>query len=914
MPAGARAARPVGGRGVLLDARRAGSALVLPPGHGRPASKQRARPRAALTRRAHRGRPRGARERRAPRRAPARGARSAARRRRCRRARRSAARAGCTHDTLRAPRRRAASIALDDAGSAPACRIDAASARAARRRRPRSRQAQRGAVARIEARARRRRRAAGCCSTASPAAARPRSTCARSPAALERGRSRDRARARDRAHAADRRRASSERFGDAVAVLHSKLGAGERYDEWVRLRRGEARVCVGPRSAVFAPLHRPRADRDRRGARRARTSRRATRATTPAAWPSGAPSGAARVLVAGTATPRPGELAARCERRRAARARRRPRLPPVEIVVDGRRRRRAPPAHARRARGRPRRAARRRSCCSTGAAGRTSCPAAAAGASGSARSATSRWCCTAPQRRIACHHCGHRERVPSACPDCGSVSVARHGAGTERLEAELAALVGAAAGVPPRRRRRGRARGAIRACSALRRGADAGVLVGTQMVAKGHDFPDVTLGVVLDADSTLRFPDFRAEERTFALVAQLAGRSGRGAARRPGDRAGARPGRARAALRRRATTPRASSPASSSAGELLRYPPFGAAHPGRLLVAEAGPRGGGGRSALRELHRRCRTRRCSARRRCSACKGRERAQLRREGAPARRAARCAPCARGRGGRRRSRAARRGASRWTSTRSRLARLVAMADERAEHEDVEARRGRRGGRAASTPRSQRAAPRPWLHPPLRRPGSEEPRHAGRPLRRRAARPGRAHGRADARRARRRPGRAADRPLAAPARLPRRPRRAADRARQPRDRVDERRRGGRSRRAACRSPASPSTSSARCTCACAPRTSTATERVVEASGLEARVIQHEMDHLNGVLILDRTTQGPAQGSHPRSPRGRGRGPRPRRLQTVAWLILGSRGTQYRFDPASLPGSFSSPGMGAG
>ena len=71
--------------------------------------------------------------------------------------------------------------------------------------------------------------------------------------------------------------------------------------------------------------------------------------------------------------------------------------------------------------------------------------------------------------------------------------------------------------------------------------APSGVLVGTQMVAKGHDFPDVTLGVVLDADATLRFPDFRAEERTFALVAQLAGRSGRGPARRPRDRPGARP-------------------------------------------------------------------------------------------------------------------------------------------------------------------------------------------------------------------------------------------------------------------------------------------------------------------------------------------------------------------------------------
>jgi primosomal protein N' (replication factor Y) len=128
---------------------------------------------------------------------------------------------------------------------------------------------------------------------------------------------------------------------------------------------------------------------------------------------------------------------------------------------------------------------------------------------------------------VACHHCGHDESVPSTCPDCGSVSVARHGAGTERLERELEEIVrplpvfrldsDAASG-----------RGAVNRLLENFDSADAGVLVGTQMVAKGHDFPDVTLGVVLDADSTLRFPDFRAEERTFALVAQLAGRSGRG--------------------------------------------------------------------------------------------------------------------------------------------------------------------------------------------------------------------------------------------------------------------------------------------------------------------------------------------------------------------------------------------------
>ena len=89
------------------------------------------------------------------------------------------------------------------------------------------------------------------------------------------------------------------------------------------------------------------------------------------------------------------------------------------------------------------------------------------------------------------------------------------------------------------------------------------MLIGTQMVAKGHDFPDVTLGVVLDADATLRFPDFRAEERTFALIAQLAGRVGRGGEGRVLVQTIAP--EARAIVHAAATTATASSPASSSA-------------------------------------------------------------------------------------------------------------------------------------------------------------------------------------------------------------------------------------------------------------------------------------------------------------------------------------------------------------
>jgi primosomal protein N' (replication factor Y) (superfamily II helicase) len=133
---------------------------------------------------------------------------------------------------------------------------------------------------------------------------------------------------------------------------------------------------------------------------------------------------------------------------------------------------------------------------------------------------------------VACHHCGHRQRIPERCPACASVSLSRHGAGTERLEHELVQAF--ASDRFPVLRLDADSSGVDARARTLERflAAPAGVLVGTQMVAKGHDFPDVALGIVIDADQTLRFPDFRAEERTFALVTQLAGRTGRG--RRPG--------------------------------------------------------------------------------------------------------------------------------------------------------------------------------------------------------------------------------------------------------------------------------------------------------------------------------------------------------------------------------------------
>ena len=319
------------------------------------------------------------------------------------------------------------------------------------------------------------------------------------------------------------------RFGDVVAVMHSGMSAGKRHDEWLRLARGEARVCVGPRSAVFAPLsdiglivvdeeHESsyKHESDPRYDARTVVQRRA--------FQHGA------VMVLGSATPRPEAVFGARRLIMHERVDGRP-LPAVEILdMRGLHNPLHPDARlaladCRRDGGKAIVLLNRRgwsNFLSCGSCGRV-------------------WMCPNCEVAlvlhrgggyVACHHCGHHERVPSSCPDCGSVSVARHGAGTERLEHEL--MTSLADPAFPVMRLDADASGLDARAQILERfhAASSGVLVGTQMVAKGHDFADVALGVVVDADQTLRFPDFRAEERTFALITQLAGRTGRGGSSR----------------------------------------------------------------------------------------------------------------------------------------------------------------------------------------------------------------------------------------------------------------------------------------------------------------------------------------------------------------------------------------------
>jgi len=326
------------------------------------------------------------------------------------------------------------------------------------------------------------------------------------------------------------------RFGDRVAVLHSQLGAGERFDTWRRLQAGDYDVVVGTRSAVFAPLPRLAlvvVDEEQETAykqphppryhAREVAVERARRAKAPA--------------LLGTATP---SVEALWNVRRGAwqglrlsqRVAGRP-LPEVRVVDM----RREPP---RSVFGQPLLEALRAhldrgdqvllyvnrrgyaACVVCRECGHTPrCPRCAVSLTFHLTS-----------RTLRCHYCGRVVRAPSTCPSCGGVQLRPYGPGTQRVEEAVRQLFPHVPVVRADRDTLSRKGAHARLVDALRRG-EVRVVVGTQVVAKGLDFPEVGLVGVVAADVALSLPDFRAAERTLQQLVQVAGRAGRGD--RPGE-------------------------------------------------------------------------------------------------------------------------------------------------------------------------------------------------------------------------------------------------------------------------------------------------------------------------------------------------------------------------------------------
>lgn len=321
------------------------------------------------------------------------------------------------------------------------------------------------------------------------------------------------------------------RFGEKVGILHSALAPAQRAREHRRMAAGDAQIVVGARSAVFAPLTGLKVvivDEAHDSSYKQEDEPRYD-ARTVAWWRVGQAGG---LLIEGTATPRVESLAARTPRlilrERPAGAT----LPQVEVIDMRRQGGRAILSPRARATldetlGKGEQAVvllNRR-----GYAGFLQCE-----VCGEVRMCPR---CEISltyhrqRRSLVCHHCGLQVPPPTVCPSCGQGTFNRGSPGTERLAEELHRSV-------PRERlfrldsdvvTSGTRVDEVLAAFAR---TSPGVLVGTQMVAKGHDFPLVTLVIVADADTGLYVPDFRATERTFQLLVQVSGRAGR--AQHPG--------------------------------------------------------------------------------------------------------------------------------------------------------------------------------------------------------------------------------------------------------------------------------------------------------------------------------------------------------------------------------------------
>lgn len=323
------------------------------------------------------------------------------------------------------------------------------------------------------------------------------------------------------------------RFGDNVSILHSGLSAGERYDEWLRLRTGEAKIAIGARSAIFAPLENLGLiiiDEEHDGSYEAETAPRYK--TIDVALERANLSGAK--IVIGSATPSidsydkalSGEydLAKMKTRINGKNL-------PEFIVAD--------------MRGEIRRG--NQSIFSSDLKEELKrCIEEDNQAiiffnrRGYSQQVICRDCgyvarcencdVTLNYHRdtgvLKCHYCGSAYKMLSACPECGSVNLSYSGAGTQKIVAELKKLF---PNEEVLRMDNDTTRNKEGHFKILKEFSEkkARFLVGTQMVAKGHDFPSVTLVGILDADMSLYFSDYRSTERTFQLLTQVAGRSGR---------------------------------------------------------------------------------------------------------------------------------------------------------------------------------------------------------------------------------------------------------------------------------------------------------------------------------------------------------------------------------------------------
>jgi primosomal protein N' (replication factor Y) len=329
-------------------------------------------------------------------------------------------------------------------------------------------------------------------------------------------------------------------FGERVAIQHSGLSDGERHDQWQRIRRGEVDVVVGTRSAVFAPLDRlglVLVDEEHDTSYKQEESPRYNARDVAVVRAQRA----AGLVVLGSATPSMetyhNAVTGRYEH--IVLARRVHDRPLADVVVVDMREEYAAEGpdvvlsrplrdglRDRLERGEQAVVLLNRRGFATSVfcrqcAGTIECPNCSVSLVVHGEGAS---------RRARCHYCNYTAKVPSACPACAAPYLEQAGYGTERVEAEVARTVPTAR-VARLDRDAIRRKGAL--ADVLSRFRDGGIdiLVGTQMIAKGHDFPRVTLVGIVSADVGLGMADFRASERTFQLITQVAGRAGRGDAR-----------------------------------------------------------------------------------------------------------------------------------------------------------------------------------------------------------------------------------------------------------------------------------------------------------------------------------------------------------------------------------------------